>query len=129
MSAMFVYVGGSERPNPQRLTTTGQTVVYTASDRDTTIATIGLANETGAAVVVNVYWKNGTTSYLIWRGTVAAAGASAITDLPLRMYVGDTLEVTAASANAITVTPVVVRSQPHTPASPNPVGPRGFGLR
>ncbi len=129
MSATFVYAGGSERPNPKRLTTTGQTVVYTAADRDVTVATIGLANETASAVVVDVYWKNGTTSFLVWRGSVAASGSSMITDLPMRMYVGDTVEVTAATANAITVFPVCVRSQSHTPAIPQTVGSRGFAYR
>jgi len=116
MSATFVYSGGIERPSPVRLTTTAQTAVYTATDRDTTVATFGLANETAGAVVVNAYYKDGTTSFLIWRGSIEASGATIVVDLPVRLRAGDSFEVTAASANAITVYPVIVRSQSSAPA-------------
>ena len=110
------YNGGIQRPSPVRLTTTGQTAVYTATDRDTVVGSWAMANETGSGVLTKCYWKDGTTSYLVWSGTITANGAEIVCDAPLRMYPGDTFEVTAASSNAITVTPVVVRSQAHAPA-------------
>lgn len=113
MSATYYYTGGIERANPIRLTSTAQTVVYEATDKDSVVAAFGLANETGSAVVVNVYFKDGTTSFLIWRGSIAGSEATVVNDIPLRMRSGDSLEVMAASANAITVNPVVVRSHPY----------------
>lgn len=121
MSATFFYAAGQDRAKPVRLTTTGQTAVYTATDKDTTVATFGFANETAGAVVVNAYYRDGSTSFLIWRGSIAASGATVVADLPVRLRAGDSFEVTAASANAITVYPVVVRTHPYDPARASPV--------
>lgn len=117
MSVSGTYTGGLQSPVPVRLTTSGQTVVFTATDKDTTIAAFSIANETAGAVVANVYLKRSGTSYLVWRGSIAASGATVVADMPLRLRDADTFEVTAGSGNALTVTPVVIRSHSNVTAS------------
>lgn len=117
MSVSGQYQGGLQSPVPVRLTTTGQTVVFTATDKDTTVAAFSLANETGSAVVANVYLKRSGTSYLVWRGSIAASGATVVADMPLRLRDADTFEVTAASGNALTVTPIIIRSHANVAAA------------
>jgi hypothetical protein len=110
MSVSGNYAGGVERPLPTRLTGTGATDVVTANDSSGVVSSFSLANETGSDVVVAVHYFDGTTDFLIFRRSVPATDTIIISDLPIRLYGGDKLKATAASGNAITVTPIIMRS-------------------
>lgn len=112
MTIQASYSGGlSREPNPTRLTTTGNTDIYTATDNTVTVAGFGIANETGSAVAISVFWYNltNTTSYLIWRGSIAADATEIVSDIPQRMRTGDKITATAATGNALTVNPKIIR--------------------
>lgn len=116
MSIQGNYIGGLERPEMTRLTTTSATTVKSAQNGQTTIGSIGLANETGSAVVVELHYNDGTTDFLYWKEEVPANEAIKIEGLPLRLYVNDVLKATAATSNAITVYPATIVSSPNEPA-------------
>jgi hypothetical protein len=123
MSVSGNYSGGIVRPIPVRLTTTNATDIVTATDSSDVISSFSLANETGSAVVVDCHYNNGSTDFLVFRRSVPATDTVIISDLPIRLYSGDKFKVTAATGNAITVTPFIVRSHPNEAAhAPNGLG-------
>lgn len=113
MSVSGNYIGGVARPFPARLTTTNATDIVVATDHSEIIASFSLANETGSAVVAACHYYDGTTDFLVFRRSVPANDTVIVSDIPLRLYSGDKFKVTAASANAITVTPINIRSHPN----------------
>lgn len=118
MTVQAQFIGGLERVNPVRLTSTSNTDIHTATDNETIVAGFGIANETSGAVKISVFWYNAsnTTSYLIWRGDIAADGATIVSDIPQRLRAGDKITATAASGNALTVNPKVMRLGRTVPA-------------
>lgn len=111
------YSGGIERPSPLRLTATTITDAYESDSNSVVIASISLANETSSSVDVELYYNDGTTDFLFHRESVAGSGGVQVTDAPLRLYESDKLRVKAATANAITITPIVIRSHPNEQTS------------
>lgn len=127
MSIHGNYQGGLERPFPIRLTSTAATDITTSTDNNIAISTIALANETGGAVDVKCFYHNGTTDFLIFRRSVPAADTVIVCDVPLRLRSGDKLKIQAATADAITATAIVLRSQPNEAAyaaNPLSISPR-----
>jgi hypothetical protein len=107
------YIGGVARPKPVRLTTTNQTDIVTANDSTEILAAFSLANETTTARLVTCHYYDGTTNFLVYSGEVPVSGTLTVSDIPLRLYSGDKFKATAAAANAITVTPIIIRSHPN----------------
>lgn len=109
------FPGNVEAPVPVRLTTTSLTDIYTtqADDHSSTIAAWTLANETGSAVQVGCYFYNGTTDFLWFNRSVPANDTVLVIDVPMRLRGGNKFKVQAATGNAITVNPVVIRSHPN----------------
>jgi hypothetical protein len=110
MSTQFNYFGGVERPDPTRLTTTNATEVFAATDKETQIASVIIANETASPVRIDLEYNDGSTDYLIFASTVAANGTTVFDEALFHLYNGDSIKATAGAANALTVTPVIVRS-------------------
>ena len=90
------------------LTTTANTVVYTTPARHSAavqcihLANIGAGNATFHLQVVSV--ALGLTMDLFHLVTIASKGYLTIDTLPLNLGAGDVIQVTADSANHITVT-------------------------
>lgn len=111
MSVQGNYQGGVERSTDGLLlTTTNQTDVYEATDRDVIIAAFSVANEDSSARVVTVEYYDGSTDRTIWHKSVAADDTEIVSDIPQRLYSGDKIKATAAGANVITVNLVIIRS-------------------
>lgn len=127
MSVDVLYQGGLENPNPVRLTTTSATSVFTATDNNVTIGAFSLANETGSAVTVDVHFNDGSTDFLVFRRSVPATDTIVVDNIPLRMRNANVFKVTAATGNAITVTPIVTRNSPNVAAHGFPTGTSNAG--
>lgn len=114
MSVTGFFSGGIERTAPVLLSSTSSVQVYAATDRNVTIGAVAFANDDASAIVVQLYYNNGSSDFLIWKKSIPA-NDSASFDYPIRLYSGDKIKATAATANKITATPVVVRSHPNAP--------------
>ena len=113
MSISGNYKGGISRPFPVRLTTTSATDIVTGYDSSQIIAGFSLANETGSPVVVACHYFDGATDFLVFRRSVPATDTVVVSDIPLRLHSGAKFKATAATGNAITVTPVVLENHPN----------------
>lgn len=114
MSIQGNYRGGLVNPaNIVRLTTTSATTILTAQNSSQTLAGFSLANETSSAVVVACHFNDGSTDFLFFRRSVPANDTVIVSDIPIRMRSGDSFKVTAATGNAITVTPVILENFPN----------------
>lgn len=115
MSVHGNFLGGVEKSSPTLLTTTAQTDIYTGYDRGSVAAAIGISNEDAAGVLVKIHYFDGSSTKLIWIGTVAAQTTAIVSDIPIRLYKGDIVKATAATANKVTVTPIIIRSHANEP--------------
>ena len=112
MSYMGAYPGAVQLPKPVRLTTTSSTDIKTATDDIELVGAISFANETGSAVAsVLCHYYDGTTDFLVFSAPVPAYGTVVMEGMPIKLKSGDKIKVTASTANAITVTPIVSRIQ------------------
>lgn len=110
MSVDAYYQGGLENPKPVRLTTASATAIFTATDNNVTIGAFSLANETASATIVDIHFNDGSTDHLVFRRSVPADDTVIVDNLPLRLRSGNIFKATAATANRITVTPIITRS-------------------
>lgn len=117
MSVNGNYAGGLERPLPTRITTTSLADAYESDASGVVIASIALANETASPVDVELYYFDGATDFLVWRDEVLGSSSIQVKDIPLRLYPDDKVKIKAATANAITVTPIVIRNHPNEQSS------------
>lgn len=112
MSYMGTYPGAVQLPKPVRLTTTSSTDIKTATDDIELVGAISFANETGSAVAsVLCHYYDGTTDFLVFSAPIPAYSTVVMEGMPIKLKSGDKIKVTAATANAITVTPIVSRIQ------------------
>lgn len=97
--------GGLNQPIALRLTGTSNTDLFEATDDNTSIISMSIANETGSAATISVFWYSAasTTSYLVFRSSIAANGTTIVTDIPIRLRNGDKITATADTGNALTV--------------------------
>jgi len=111
MSVSLIYEGGIQAAAPVRLTTTSATDIVTAPTADNTIiiSSFSLANETGSAVQMSVHYYDGTTDFLWFARSVPANDTIIVCEIPMRLRGGQKMKATAATGNAITVTPIVTR--------------------
>lgn len=117
MTIVANYSGGIEASIPVRLTTTAITDIYTGTDKNSTAATITIANETGGAVSVIISYFDGTTNHAVFRKSVPANDTIQVTNMPMKLKIGDKVKATAGTANALTVTCSIVRSHPNQDSS------------
>ena len=112
MSIQATYNGAPMwEARPLLLTGTSNTDVYTATSNNELCAGFSIANSSASGVAISVFYYNltDTTSYLIWRGTIAADGATIIDNLPQRLRTGDKITATAATGNVLTIKPFMMR--------------------
>lgn len=112
MSGVLHYMGGLQNPKPTRLTSTNATAVYTAVDDSATVVAILFANETASPVKVDLEFNDGSTDFLVSVQSIPGDEAGIYENAPLKLRNGDSIKVTAATANAITVTPIIVLQSP-----------------
>lgn len=103
MSVNVSVSGGLQKPTHVRLTTTGITNIYTATNMGETVVAITMANETAGAVIIKIDHYDGATNFNTYRKSVPADDTLILSDFPMRLRSGDIIRATAASANAITV--------------------------
>ncbi|MBW3099231.1 hypothetical protein [Pseudohoeflea coraliihabitans] len=115
MSISALFLGGLERPAPVVLSGTTTEDVYEAADDYSTIATVSIANQSGASATVECYFYDGSTDYTVWVGSIDDDVTQVLTYTPLRLLTGHKLRVKGASG--ITVTPFVTRHHPNEAAS------------
>lgn len=108
MSVAALLLGGLQKPISTFLTTTSQTVVFTAqvgnSNARTIVLSAGLVNETGSAATLTLEWNDGTTDRKWFKRSVPANDTVFIDQLPLMLLNGFTIKATASAGNAITIT-------------------------
>ena len=108
MSVNIGVTGGLQKPASTRLTTSGQTDVYTAASDGETVVAITLANETASATIVLIERFDGTTNFNTFRRSVPADDTVVLSDFPIRLRNGHKIRATAATGNRITVNVDVV---------------------
>lgn len=110
MSVHGNYGGGLENPVPVAITLAAtKTDIVTANDNAATLASFGVSNNGGGATVVQVYFYDGTTDFLIWVKSVADDTTEIVSDLPIALRDGDKIKAEAVNADYVTITPVIVR--------------------
>lgn len=109
MSISANIYGGLESSDPIALTSIDATSIFTATNKDTIVATLSIANEGTAPAKVTLYRKSGDDSFTIWHQVMAANSTSVITDIPMRLYTGEAITAMADTADVITITPIVLR--------------------
>jgi hypothetical protein len=97
---------GIRKPLRKKLTTNTATTIYTGGSAKAYIETLHFTNITGTAATIDVFINDGTSDfYILLEYSIAAKGTSAsrlhLTDIPFDINNGDTLKVTAGTANAI----------------------------
>lgn len=112
MSLQGIVYGGLESPDPTRLTSTSLTDIVTGEDRTAVIARVHVSNETGSAAQLDCYYYDGTTDFLEWSISVAANSTEYL-DTWIRLNDGAKFKAQAGTANALTVSPRIVRINPN----------------
>lgn len=103
MSVLVDIPGTVPAPESVRLTTIGTTDIYTATDANSIVVAIIVANETAGAVTILVDRFDGSTNFHTFAKSVAANGSEILSDFPIRLLTGHKIKATAGSANALTV--------------------------
>ena len=119
MSGQYNFYGGLQEPRPTRSTTTNSTACYTAVDDSAVVTAVLFANETAGPVQADLYFDDGSTEYLISAQQIPGYEAGIFENAPIKLRSGSSVNVTVDTANAITVTPIVVIQSP-SEAAPRP---------
>jgi hypothetical protein len=69
------------------------TTIDTAADATLTCISIALANKSGAAIVAEVYWNDGSADNLIWIGSVPASETKNVTEPAFPLRTGHSIKV------------------------------------
>lgn len=105
MSVQGNYAGNLEQPVNQALTGTSLTDIGDAAGKMAkALASVAIANPTGAGVDCSIYWYEAatTTDHLVWFKTVATKTTEILSDLPIRLKEGD--KIKAIGDNNVRVT-------------------------
>lgn len=109
MSLHGNYVGGLNSPPTSVLLSSGaQTDIFTATDNNIIIGSVGLANDTGGSITVSLHLFDGATNWLIFKKAVPANDTVIASDIPARLRTGYKLKATGATG--LTVTAYLVAS-------------------
>lgn len=109
MSISANIYGGLESSDPIALSDTEVTSIFTATSKDTIVATFGIVNEGAASAKVTLYRKSGENSFAVWHQAMAANSTSVITDIPMRLYTHEAITAMTDTPSVITITPIVLR--------------------
>lgn len=107
-------ISGSLRPNttsdavPVRLTTTGITDLYTATNNLDTVVAVQVTSELAGAATILIDHFDGTTNWHTWALSTAAIGSTTFSDFPVRLLNGHKIRATASVANQYTVSLAIV---------------------
>lgn len=114
MSVSVDLSGAVQLPVSKLLDTTGATDLLTgnyAVTRETrsVMASAAIVNTDNSAVVVTLEYNDGASDFAFFRKSVGANSTEYVLGFPIRLKDGDwTIKATAASANVVTVTLVLV---------------------
>lgn len=100
--------GGLVESSPVSLTTTTITDVYEAKSIERVCAGFCVVNDTASAVILSVHRYNGTTDELFWKKSIPANDTIIETEIPIKMRDGFKIKATAATASALTITPIIL---------------------
>jgi hypothetical protein len=104
MSVLLNLPGVVPPPDSVRLTTTAITDIYTATDNNSVVVAIIVANETAGAVNILVDRVDSTpTTWHTYAKPVPANDSVLLSDFPIRLLTGHKIRATASGANALTV--------------------------
>lgn len=106
MSVLLNVPGTVPPPTSVRLTTTSITDIVTATDNNSIVVAIIVANETAGAVTILIDRFDGTTNWHTYAKSVPANDTVLLSDFPIRGLTGHKIKATAGSANALTVSVV-----------------------
>lgn len=102
MSVTGYYNGNVHVPIVQTLTDTSETTIGDAAVNDTlTLASFAFCNDNGSAKVCQLKWYDGSTSHLIWQGSVSNDATAIVDNIPLRLVSGN--EIRAVADSGVTV--------------------------
>ncbi|MCZ7480557.1 hypothetical protein [Rhizobium rhizogenes] len=102
MSVNANYTGNIRKPICAALSGTAKTVIgAAATDRTQTLASWSFVNPTGAAVVCELYWNDGTDDHLMWRKSVASNSTEIESNLPIRLETGNSVKALGAANIAV----------------------------
>lgn len=114
MSVSVDLSGAVQLPVSQLLTTTNQTDLLTGNnavtrDQRAVLASVAIVNTDSSARLVTLEFYDGATDYKFYQKSVAATSTEYVTGFPIRLKDGTwTIKATAAAANVVTVTLVLV---------------------
>lgn len=108
MSVLLNVPGTVPPPKSVRLTTTGITDIVTATDNNSIVVAIIVANETAlaATILIDRFEAATATNWHTYAASVPANGSALLSDFPIRGLTGDKIKATAGTANALTVSVV-----------------------
>lgn len=89
------------------LSGTTQTVVYTAPNKTIVVKSVTICNPTGGAVTAKLFWKKGSTSRMIFVGSVAANSTQIVTEPAFPLAQGETIEAIGVASVEVTVSTVM----------------------
>tara|TARA_R110002126_G_scaffold285788_1_gene437008 strand:- start:437 stop:787 length:351 start_codon:yes stop_codon:yes gene_type:complete len=110
------YVGGLQETDTVELTTTNATAVHTATDNQEILTGFSIANIHTSAVLVTCYLNKGS-DVVVFVKLMAATSTHVETEMPLRLREDYIFKATAATANMITITPIVTRFDNNVPTN------------
>jgi hypothetical protein len=93
MTISVLVAGGLSKPAYKKLTTTSQTVVYTATQKQERVVTAQVVNDTAGAIVCKLIYTDtvNATDVIYWEKSVAANSAEPV-DFPIRLLDGDKIQ-------------------------------------
>ncbi len=93
MAVSILVAGGLTKPAYKKLTTTSQTVVYTATQAQERVVSAIVTNDSGGAVTCKLVYTDtaNATDVIYWEKSVAA-NSSEIADFPIRLRLGDKIQ-------------------------------------
>lgn len=109
MSISANIYGGLESSDPVALSSSNVTSIFTASSKDTIVATFSIVNEGAVPAKITLYLNSGERSLPIWHQVMAANSTSVITDIPMRLYTDEAITAMSDTPDVITITPIVLR--------------------
>lgn len=104
------YTGQLEIASTVSLATTGVTTIFTGGDGLKTLAATSVINTSASAVVVSLYFYDGTANQIFWRKSVGANDTEIVDQVP-RTIRGASQEIRAqaATGSVIEISPTVLR--------------------
>ena len=115
MSIDYDMFGGLQRCKPILLSTTSVFDIVIGAGNDTVVQRIVLANSSGGALQTDVFFYDGSSTFLVGGGSVPANGYLPI-ELDIRLWEGEKIQAQeGTTGNLVTARPVLITLPPHVP--------------